>query len=61
MLHLEKVIRGALNMLTDLVPVRGSPDQRPQDKHVQRAEKKIYSLLRRSWHSRRSTLVEMRW
>lgn len=61
MLHLEKVIRSALNMLTDLVAVRGTPYQSAKDEHVQRAKKEICSRLRRFRHSRRSTLNEMRW
>jgi hypothetical protein len=37
MLHLQKVVRGPLNMLADLVSVSRSLEQRPQDQHIQRA------------------------
>jgi hypothetical protein len=36
-LHLQKVVRGALNMLADLVPMSGSVNERSQDKHVERS------------------------
>jgi len=56
MLHLEEIIRGALNMFTDVVAVRGTPYQSAKDEHVQRAKKEICSRLRLFCHSRRSTL-----
>jgi hypothetical protein len=35
-----------------------APDKRPQDKHLQRSEQKVRSLLFLFCHSRRSTLTE---
>ena len=40
MLHLQKIIRGPLNVLADLVAVRRTMDKRAQDEHVKRALKK---------------------
>jgi hypothetical protein len=37
MLHLQQIIRGALDVAGDLVPVRGPQQERPQNDHVQRA------------------------
>ncbi len=56
MLHLQKIIRGSLNVLADVAAVRRSIEKRPQDQHVQRALKEIRVLLLFfSGHRRHST------
>src|SRR5947209_3562223 len=40
-LHLEKIIRGPLNMLADLVTVRRTMKKSSQDQHVKGALKKV--------------------
>src|SRR5258708_723067 len=37
MLHLEHVLSSSLNVLCDLVAMRGPEEQRPQDEHIERA------------------------
>src|SRR5271163_1171128 len=51
MLHLQEIVRGPLNMLSDLVPMSSSIKKSPQDEHVQRALKKSVSFF----HGRHST------
>ena len=41
MLHLQKIVRGPLNVFADLVAMSGPIKKRPQDEHVQRALKKV--------------------
>src|SRR6185312_5436587 len=56
-LHLQKIVRGSLDMLPNLVAVGGAMQQRPQDEHVQRSLKQLRPLLfLLSGHGRRSTL-----
>src|SRR5207249_8319320 len=45
-LNLEHVIRGALDVLGDLVPVGRAKHQRPQDQHVQRPLHELDSVGR---------------
>jgi hypothetical protein len=56
-LHLQKLVRGPLNVLADLVTVSRSVKKRSQDEHVKRALQNaralLLCLLR---HRRRSTL-----
>jgi hypothetical protein len=54
-LHLQKVIRGPLNVLADLVAMRRPVEKCPQDEHVQRALKKTGALLFWVCHGRQST------
>ena len=56
MLHLQKVIRGPLDLFADLVAVSWSIKKCSQDQHVKRALKKIRVLLCSFLHRRRSTL-----
>jgi len=58
MLHLQKIVRGSLNVLSDLVAMSSSIEQGSQDEHVQRALKQIRALWCLFCHRRRSTLVE---
>jgi hypothetical protein len=55
-LHLQKVVRGPLNVFSDLVTVSGTVKKSAQDKHVQRALKQIRALRFLFCHGRRSTL-----
>jgi hypothetical protein len=54
-LHLQEVVRGPLNMLSDLMAVSGAIQKRPQDEHVKRALEKTCSLLCLFIHRRQST------
>ena len=58
MLHLEKFVRGPLNVLTDLVTVSRPIKKRPQDEHVKSALEKAGALLLLCLlrHRRQSTL-----
>ncbi|GGG66403.1 hypothetical protein GCM10011585_05310 [Edaphobacter dinghuensis] len=56
MLHLQKVIRGSLDMLPYLVTVCGPIQKRPQNKHVQRALEQVCALRCLFRHRRQSTL-----
>ena len=56
MLHLQKLIRGPLNMLADLMSVRRPIQKRFQDHHVQRSLQNGTALLRLFRHGRHSTL-----
>jgi hypothetical protein len=57
-LHLEKIVRGPLNMLADLVTMSRTIKKRSQNQHVQRALKKVGSLWWLPIHGRRSTLKQ---
>jgi hypothetical protein len=61
MLHLQEVIRGSLNVLSDLVAMSSSIKQGAQDEHVQRSRQQIRALWCLLYHRRRSTLNEKRW
>src|SRR5271170_2243746 len=43
-LHLQKVVRSALNMLADLVPMSRTVKKSSQDQHVKGALKKVRAL-----------------
>jgi hypothetical protein len=58
-LHLQKVICRSLNMLADLVSVRGAVKERAQDEHVQRSLKDGGASLCVFRHGRDSTLDAM--
>src|SRR5258708_18823354 len=45
MFHLQDVIRAPLDMLCDLVPVRGAKYQRAQNQHVQGALQQLNSFV----------------
>ena len=56
-LHLQKMVRGPLNVLADLMAVSGSIEQRSQDQHVKSALEKARALwLYLLRHRRQSTL-----
>jgi hypothetical protein len=55
-LHLEKFIRSPLDVLADLVAMRGPVEKRPQDKHVERSLQEPNPLLYWFRHRRHSTL-----
>jgi hypothetical protein len=44
MLHLQKIVRRALDVLADLVSVRRPMEKRPQDEHVQCAMENGHAL-----------------
>jgi hypothetical protein len=52
MLHLQEIVGGPLDMLADLVAMRGAIQKGPQDEHVQRALEKSVSFF----HGRLPTL-----
>jgi transcription elongation factor GreB len=54
-LHLQKIMRGSLDMLANLVPVGRTVKKCSENQHVQRALEKIRSLLHLSRHGRQST------
>jgi len=56
MLHLQKIVCRSLDMFSDVVPVRGPMEERPQDEHVQCALQNCRSRLCLFRHSRYSTL-----
>ena len=56
MLHLQEIVRGPLDMLVDLMTMRGSIKKRSQDEHVKRALEKACPLLSSFLHGRQSTL-----
>jgi hypothetical protein len=55
-LHLQEIVRGPLDMLADLMTMRGSIKKRSQDEHVKRALEKGRPLLCSFLHGRQSTL-----
>jgi hypothetical protein len=55
-LHLQEVVRGSLDVLSDLVTVSMSIEKCPQDEHVQSALKNSRALLCLFRHRRDSTL-----
>ena len=55
-LHLQKFVRGPLNVLPDLVTVSRSMEKRPQDEHVKRSLEEPDPLLCLLRHKRQSTL-----
>jgi hypothetical protein len=56
-LHLQKLVRGPLNVLADLMAMSRSIKKRPQDEHVKRALEKARALwLCLLRHRRQSTL-----
>jgi hypothetical protein len=55
-LHLEKIIRGPLNMFADLVSVRRTIKKSSQDQHVKGALKKVRALRCLFSHGRHSTI-----
>jgi predicted aminopeptidase len=56
MLHLQKLVRGALNVLADLVPVSRAIKKSSQDQHVQRALEKVRAFRLLFPHGRHSTV-----
>ena len=57
MLHLQKIVGGALDVLADLVAVRVPVQQGPQDEHVERALQQVGALFCFLFcHGRQSTL-----
>jgi hypothetical protein len=58
MLHLQEIVCGPLNVLSDLVAMGGTIKQGSEDEHVQRALEQIRALLCLFCHRRRSTLGE---
>ena len=61
MLHLQEIIGGPLDVLTDLMAVCRAIEKCAQDEHVQRALEQICALLCLLSHGRRSTLNSKRW
>jgi uncharacterized heparinase superfamily protein len=55
-LHLQEIVRGPLDMLADLMTMRGSIKKRSQDEHVKRALEQARPLLCSFLHGRQSTL-----
>jgi hypothetical protein len=55
MLHLQKVVGGALNVLADLMTMSRSIEKRPQDEHVKRSLEEPDPLLYLFRHGRHST------
>ena len=51
MLYLQHVVGGALEMLGDLVAVRGAEQERPEDQHVERALNQFHPVLRFASHN----------
>jgi len=45
MLHLQKVVRGSLNMLAYLMPMSRAVEKRPEDEHIQGALENRHALL----------------
>ena len=57
-LHLEKVVGGALDVLADMVAVGGAVEESAEDEHVQGALEEVGSRLGFFSHGRHSTLNE---
>jgi hypothetical protein len=55
-LHLQKIIRCPLNMLADLMPMRGTIEERPENEHIQGALENCHTLLCLSCGGSHSTL-----
>jgi hypothetical protein len=60
-LHLEKVIRGPLNMLADLMAMSRTIKKSSQDQHVKGALKKVRAFGCLSGHGRHSTIDYALW
>jgi len=60
-LHLEKIIRGPLNMLADLVAMRRTIKKSSQDQHVKGALKKVPAFLCLFSHGRHPTINWTQW
>jgi hypothetical protein len=60
-LHLEKIVRGALNMLADLVTVSRTIKKSSQDQHVKGALQKVRAFRCPFSHGRHSTINEAQW
>jgi len=60
-LHLEEVIRGALNVLAYLMSVRWTVKERPEDEHIERALENGGTLLSLFVSGSHSTLNTTGW
>src|SRR5215470_19137822 len=60
-LHLEKIVRGPLNMLADLVAVSSTIKKSSQDQHVKGALKKVRAFRPLFCHGRHSTINWIQW
>jgi hypothetical protein len=60
-LHLEKIIRGPLNILADLVAVSRTIKKSSQDQHVQGALKKVRAFRGLFSYGRHSTINLTQW
>jgi hypothetical protein len=62
MLHLQKIVRGPLNMFANLMAMCRPIKKRSQDKHIQRSLQQIRTLRYLLFsHGRRSTLNDGQW
>jgi hypothetical protein len=60
-LHLEKIIRGPLNMFADLMAVSRTIEKSSQDQHVEGALKKVRAFWSLFSHRRHSTINWTLW
>jgi len=56
MLHLKHIVSRLLDMLSDLMTVRGTEEECPKNEHIERALKQLDVLVFLS-HGRHSTIV----
>jgi hypothetical protein len=61
MLHLQKIVGGALDVFSDLMAVSWSVEKGPQNKHVQSSLEKPVAFLCLLFDGRHSTLDKIRW
>jgi hypothetical protein len=60
-LYLKEIIRGPLDVLANLMPVRTAIKERPEDEHIERSLENRHTLLCLLVGGRHSTLNRKGW